>query len=1000
MKNFDEENMAGLGSREELGEGGRLSRREMLKIMGISALLPGALAGCERKPRRKIVSQTIMPEYMAPGEPLYYCSTWTEGRYPYGMIVKTVDGRPIKIDGNPAHPLNRGASTAAMQASLLGLYDPDRLSGPMRGGKTLSWGEADKEIVKGLRGGGAVVLMTRSTLGPSEQALIQKLEKILPQLRHFVYEPFNDELRRRVWRGIYGGNGDLLPHFDKARIILSLDSDFLGNDGATLETARQFAEGRRPTVQAPEMSRLYVAEGVFSVTGGNADHRIRLRPSEMEAFADFLLRAIGGSVDSEVQGFAKARGMDPATLEALLRDLRGNKGKALVVAGPHLGESVHATVALLNESLGAHGETLSWSVPGASLPVDAPGDIAGALDRGVDALICLGVNPVYDWPGGDFAALMKKARLSVGHSLLLDETLGECGVALSSAHNLESWNDASPRPGVWTPCQPVIAPLVSARQEAESLFVWAKALAPSDADLAGCKDWHDFVQLQWRQKVYPVSGSPFGFDDFWEGCLRSGVISLPAAEQAIRLNKSQAESLRSGAGALSIAKSSDFQNNNLELLIRPHYSLDDGRFANNAWLQELPDPISKIVWDSVAAVSSATARKLGVERGDLVEIVSDKARTRMPILVQPGMVDGLIATSLGHGRAKGGRFGTGAGFSVAGLVGSNAGSHAGGNPFHLASVKVSKTGEAYDLVASQVEDSMRDRPIILGGTLDQFRQDPRFVSRLRNLPKPVMIHEEYSYLGYKWGMAIDLNACQGCGGCIVACQAENNSPAVGKKEVHRGHWMHWLRQDRYYVGDGADVGILHQLVACQHCENAPCENVCPVVATTHSPEGINEMTYNRCVGTRYCSNNCPWKVRRFNFFDFSKRFSGDSKLTLAHNPNVTVRSVGVMEKCTYCIQRINEAKFKAKREGRSVVDGDIQTACQQACPVGAISFGNLNDPKSVVAGMALSERAYHVLEQLHTKPRTIYLAKVWNAAEGTREAGRILDLQKGIKGGG
>lgn len=963
-----------------------ISRRSMLKLlMGASAALAVGIPGCERKPRRRIVSRVDGPEYAKPGQALYYASTWTGGPFPYGVLIKTMDGRPIKIEGNPDHPLNRGSSDAAMQASLLSLYDPDRLRAPSSANQTKTWEAVDLRVVEALRKSKSTVLITRSSLGPSERALIRRFLEIHPRAKHFVYETVHDEPRRAAWRAIYGADGEWLPRFDRARVILSLDCDFLGHDGVVLENIRTFADGRRlhdNGHQSAEMSRLYVVESTMTITGSNADHRLRLRPSALAVFANALRAALNGSA-AALPDFAAQYHLDAQVLAALLADLRAFPRKAVIVAGGHLPPAAHTAVALLNDALQAPGNTLEWNPEPANLQVSAISEIETALEADPDVLILFDVNPLYDWPGKDFRPLLGRAKLSIAHNPHLDETAAACTLALPSCHYLESWNDAAPRPGVSSLCQPVIAPLFDSRQTAESLLLWTQALAVENDPLRAVTDYHEFIQRRWTSNLVP-DGAPdveSARKNAWETCLRTGghfdtnIMHHGATNPPISLNEAQDPAVILSE-AQDLPASADSPGS-YEIVIRPHPAVYDGRFANNGWLQELPDPVSKVVWDNAAAVSPNTAKMLGLAEGDLLGIqVADRSVT-LPALIQRGAADDVVTLTLGHGRTAGGRIALEAAGANSSLL---LGRTDPAVPRLIGSAKLTKATGRKRLVRVQKEFSMHGRPIVLDGTLEEFRREVDFVKHKRHLPeKMVNLYEPYDYSKqHKWAMAIDLNACTGCGACMIACQAENNIPIVGREQCDKGREMHWIRIDRYEDGDPDDPAIRTQPMLCQHCDQAPCENVCPVNATTHSPEGLNEMTYNRCVGTRYCANNCPYKVRRFNYLRFHQAQLRDPVQELAFNPQVTVREVGVMEKCTFCVQRINAAKYAALNKGEKLADGAARTACQQACPAQAIVFGDVNDPNSAVGKARSAGRGYHVLEELNVKPSVTYLARVRN----------------------
>ncbi len=951
---------------------GEMNRRDAVKILlGATAALSMGVTGCERKPKRQIISRVTGPEYQQPARPLYYSSTYSDGSFPYGIVIKTVDGRPIKVEGNPDHPVNRSASSSIMQAATLSLYDPDRMRGPLVGGKASTWKAVDAKVTAALASAKRVALITGADLGPSERALIQRLAALKPGLRHFVHEVASDHARRSTWAAIHGSDGELIPRLERARLVLGLDCDFLGADGVTLEAIRGHSVARSLTGKGragDRLPRFYALESVMTGTSASADYRARLKPSAMAPAVNALRKAVAGDA-AELTAIATKAGVPQQLLTRLVADLSASKGEAVVLAGGHLPPAVHAAAALLNAEIGAHGKTLTWCSTPPTMPVTEPAAMASYLKEGADLVILLGVNPVYDWPGGGFDKLLAGAKLTVAHALTLDETAAASSVALPSAHNLESWNDANPRQGVHSLCQPVIAPLFKGRQEAESLLFWAASLAPKGDPLKKTEDWHQFVKDRWAgSDLAPraADGLPLARLRGWEKVLAAGGVFKPAVEPVPSLNSAAAEKL-AGVGSTAGA---------FEVVIRPHHALGDGRHANNAWLQELPDPVTKLVWDTAAVVSPATAKKLKVKEGHNLDIGAGGRSLKVPAVVEPGMADGVVALSLGHGRRRGGEVLKLAGGANAALL---LGAGESGAPRLLTAATVRRVRGSVELVRVQKQFSMHGRPIVLEGTLDDYRKDPAFVKKLKHMPEPAELYEDVDYSGkHHWAMTVDLNACVGCNACVTACQSENNVPVVGRDQCRLGREMHWLRIDRYLSGDADNPTVHTQPMMCQQCDHAPCENVCPVNATSHSDEGLNDMTYNRCVGTRYCANNCPYKVRRFNYLRFQEDRLRDPVQELVFNPQVTVRGVGVMEKCSFCVQRINGAKFAAKNAKKTLRDGAVQTACQQACPAGAIHFGDDNDDRARIIKLQKDPRAFKVLEELNVQPSVSYLARVRN----------------------
>ncbi len=924
-------------------EDNSLTRRTALKMFSATALL-ASVAGCTRKPKRHIYSMVDRPEYQRPGIPLYYRSTYTEGAFPYGLVVKTIDGRPIKVDGAPGHPLNDGKSNAQIQASIMSLYDPDRLKTPMRGREALTWGQADRAVIQALKNATSTVLVTRGLLGPSERELAKRFLAAAPGAQHFVHEPAADRVRRAAWKAIYGADGEIVPQFDKADVIVSIDCDFLGTDGNAIANTRGFAASRRP--EAGVLSRLYVAEGGMSITGSNADHRIPVRPSDAGAFVLALASADGGKAAAAKYGW-DAKLM--AALVADLQDVKATGRKAMILAGAHLPASVHAAVAIANQAVNA---PLAWNPAPATLPASDPKDITAALDAGPDVAIFLGVNPVYDGVGSGMGQAAAKAKFSVAHGLTANETLSSATIALPSAHNLESWNDAQPRQGMTSFCQPQIAPLFDGRQEADSLIAWTKALGTSDATTNAAKDFHAYVQAR------------SGFDSrAWQDALRNGFVGSAATLGALPAPVGARALVAAGTAAAA---------GTMDVILAPHMSVGDGRHGGNAWLLETPEPTTQLVWDNAAIMSPATAAKLGVRDGDWVTITAGGATLDLPVAPQPGTQKDTIVAHMGFGRTLGAGVGCGQGFNVFGL--------SAGELLVTGAQVAKKSKDRFSLVRTQRAHDQMDREIARGASKKEFDEHPDFAKHRRHIVNNnEQIDTPWDYSkGHKWGLGIDLNQCTGCNACMVACQSENNIPIVGKEEVAKGRDMAWIRLDRYEAGDPENPEVSNLPMLCQHCDNAPCETVCPVNATAHSPEGLNDQIYNRCVGTRYCSNNCPYKVRRFNFFNYTGKTIDTPVEELAQNPHVTVRMRGVMEKCTFCVQRINTAKFTASNAGAELKDGDVVTACQEACPADAIVFGDANIKGGAIDSSRAANLSYHVLEELNVRPNVTYQARVRN----------------------
>ena len=929
-----------------------MSRRHVLTLLGASASLAG-LAAC-RRPEERIVPYVEAPEQVVPGVPRYYATTMPFGTSAYGLVVESHEGRPTKIEGNELHPATAGASSARVQAAILDLYDPDRSPAVLRRGEGSTWAELvtawqGRAKIHAADGGEGLAVLLPPSASPTLFRLAGALRVAYPRARLVVRDPVGGT---NALEGTLRAVGrPLVPvhRLEKARAVLAVDADLLHADPEMIRNTRGFSAGRRVASPADTMSRLWAVEAAFSVTGANADHRLRLATRHVPAFVAALAAELKRSgLELEAPGAPAVPGLDPAWLRALAADLMAHRGASLILAGPRQPAAVHAAALGLNSALGNVGTTLEYHEPKDALfpTAGAMEELTRAMAAGaVKTLVVLGGNPAYDAPADlDFAASAAKVEEVVHLGSHADETGALASWHVPAAHFLESWDDARASCGTLSVVQPLILPLFGGKSAVEVM-----GLLASGADRPG----HELVQETWRG----ILGES-DFERRWNLVLHDGVLpgsALPAV--AVRPRPDVLAALAAPAAGPG----------DLELVFAACPKLHDGARANNAWLQELPDPITKVVWDNPLLLSPATAAARGLGDGDVVRVETGGRALELPVFRVPGMADGTLVLSLGYGRRKAGRVGTGVGFDAYALRAKAA--------LDLATdVRLSPAGRHQPLSQTQEHGSMDGRDIVREASLERYRRDPRLGA---GRPELFSLWKEHEYKARpQWGMVIDLNLCTGCNACAVACQSENNIPVVGKEQVRRGREMAWIRVDRYFTGEPADAGAVFQPVPCMQCENAPCEQVCPVGATVHDSEGLNAMVYNRCIGTRYCSNNCPYKVRRFNFFNYTK--DTPEIVKMAMNPDVTVRARGVMEKCTYCVQRLNAAKIDARLAGRELRDGDVKTACQQACPAEAIRFGDLLDLRSQAAKARAEDRTYALLEELNTRPRTTYQARLRN----------------------
>lgn len=962
-----------------------IARRDFLKLMGASLAL--TTFGCVRKPVEKIVPYSKAPEEVIPGIANFYSSTFVDpAGEGLGVLVKTREGRPIKVEGNPNHPANRGGMSARAHAHVLSLWDPDRLSGPIRNllneKKTnrdtisVTWEKVDTDILKALEAG-KVALLTDSSTSPSRKNLIQDFKSAFGA-QHLVWSAVNHETVVEGQKLSYGEAAMILPRLDRARLIVTIDADILGTYISPTVQTREFALSRKP---GKDMNQLVVFESLMSLTGMNADERYRIRPSEQIAVVASLLHELvvkqkrsryGAQADvakaiENLKSNAGELKIDSQKFSSLANRLWENRGQSIVVAGGLTAETsaareLQVAVNFLNHVLENDGKTVDYrSLSPETGSIKALTQLAEGLQSGkFETVIIYGTNPVYSAPGDlKIADALRRAKLVVYVSDRNDETGLISDYVLANHHPMETWGDAEIWKGVYSIQQPTLRPLNDTRGFEETLLAWTQKAKAVPARAKAAQTWYDYVRNTWKTLVLAKGD----FEASWYDLLQKGVVETSEFKKtSLPPRNFRLEAIKN----LKVNKTtSDY-----ELSLYQTVSHADGTLTNVSWLQEFPDPVTKMVWDNYLCVSPGDAKKLKLKAGNRAALKVGETTYELPVHIQPGQADGVLGLAVGYGRKGMGEVADGVGENAFPL----ARTEQGRVTFAGISAQVEKIGGRYDLACVQDHHSMEGREIVVEATLADYMKDP---SANIEKKKVFSIWSEHQFSKHKWGMVIDLNSCTGCGACVIACQSENNVPTVGKKYVLLGREMHWLRIDRYYTGQPEEPGAVFQPVLCQHCDNAPCETVCPVAATVHSDEGTNDMIYNRCVGTRYCSNNCPYKVRRFNWFNNVKTVR--EPLNYAMNPEVTVRSRGVMEKCTFCIHRIKDEKRQAKVDGRELKDGDVKTACQQSCPAQAIVFGDLNDKQSQVWKEFKGDRSYSLLEELNTKPAVRYQSRIRNS---------------------
>lgn len=936
------------------------SRRDFLKILGFSAGAMALAASC-KKPIDKAIPYLVKPDEVTPGVANYYASTYFDANEYCSILVKVRDGRPIKIEGNSLSSVSKQGTTARVQAALLNLYDDARYKSPQKKGEPVAWTKADEEISDQLQklktAGKKVVLLTSTIISPTTRKAIADFQKEFPNAEWIQYDSVSATGILKANELSFGKN--IIPdnRFDKTKVVVSFGADFLGGWLNPVEYTKGYTAARKLDSGQKQMLRHYQFETGLSLSGTNADVRFPIKPSETGAILVSLYNKI-----------LKAKGLPetnqpPAEidLEGLANDLIENQGQSMVICGSN-NFNHQLIVNAINQLLGNYGNTILFEHPLLTRQgIDSRFEtFVSELQAGqVGGLMILGANPVYDHPEGKkLAEAITKLPLAVSLSERPDETTVACHYVCPVPNFLENWGDAEPKAGVYSLAQPCIQKLFDSRALEETLYKWTG----KEINL------HAFLMDFWRENMFPLQNGFSDFRLFWNDTLQKGIFEPDKKETP------PAYSTTGLDGAIASVKPGS---SGWEIELYETIALGNGKYSNNPWLQELPDPVAKISWDNFASVPVKWAEENGLQNESVITVNG----VELPVFIQPGQTNGTISVALGYGRENAGKMGNGVGKNMFPLAQIKNGA----KQFCLSGADIQITTKTYPLALSQTHHSMENRPIIRETVLEEYLSNPEAGNELHEKfeEEHVTLYEEKTFPGYHWAMAIDLNSCTGCGNCTIACQAENNVQVIGKEQVRNRRIMHWIRIDRYFSENPENPKVSFMPVMCQHCDNAPCENVCPVAATPHSDEGLNQMAYNRCVGTRYCINNCPYRVRRFNWFQYVKNadfdFNSNSDLgRMVLNPDVTVRSRGVVEKCSFCVQRIQEKKQEAKLGQRKVYDGEIQTACSQSCPGDAIVFGDLNNPESRISKLFADKRNYHLLEELHTLPSVGYLTKVRN----------------------
>jgi molybdopterin-containing oxidoreductase family iron-sulfur binding subunit len=934
------------------------SRRDFLKMMGFTLGYAALATSCEN-PVRKAIPYLNQPLEITPGISGFYASTYFDGDDYAGILVKTREGRPIKIEGNKLSSLTRGGTSARIQASVLNLYDLARLQHPLENDQETSWESIDAGITSKLKQislqGGKIVLLTSTIISPSSRQLIQDFTAAYPTTQWITYDTISASGILEASEMTFGQR--MIPdyRFDKAKLIVAFNADFLGNWIAPVMYTKRYAQGRLLT-DSNSMSRHIQYESFMSLTGSNADTRVQIKPSQEGIILLNLYNRIAGMKGATIYPADPS----PVEIDSLAADLLNHEGAAMVISGSN-DPSVQIIIHAINYLIGSYGTTIGLGTP-VNLKQGIDSEMITLVDEmnsgKVAALIAWNANPAYDYPeAGRFISGLQKTELTVSLTERPDETSQAVQYVCAVNNYLESWSDAEPSRGHFSLGQPVIPRLFDTRQAQDCLLKW----------MGSEKDYYTYLQEYWQNNLFPLQSAKGLFTDFWNQCVHDGIFEMPPDESAVPDYRQ-----------VSLPSSFPAPQAGMELVLYQKMGTGTGRHANNPWLQELPDPITRATWDNYLCISPADAQDMELASEDVVLL---NGNLEIPVIVQPGQPKGTLSLALGYGRTNCGKVANGIGINAYPLI-TMADGH---RHYFSGNASIEKTGKTYPLGRTQTHHTMEGRAIVRETTVEEWRRNPKSGNEMHQdiVKQNLTLYQLPVFDGIHWGMAINLNACTGCGNCVISCQAENNVAVIGKEQIRMRRIMHWMRIDRYYSEEADNPEVVHMPVMCQHCDNAPCENVCPVAATPHSSEGLNQMAYNRCIGTRYCMNNCPYRVRRFNWFEYANNDEFDYNLNndlskLVLNPDVTVRSRGVVEKCSFCVQRLQEKKLEAKKQNRTLRDGEIQTACQESCPANAIVFGDMNDPESTVSKLMINPRTYQLLEQIHTLPSVHYLTKVRN----------------------